>query len=545
MTALTKLRGQILAAMGLLLTTACGPAQSPAPQANAGPRRGGALVVGFTADMTSVNPYLAANTSMNNEVATVQFLRLLDELGDFEDHPPTLEPRLAERWEESADKKTVTFHLRPGVVWSDGEPVTAEDVRFTWQAQTDPTIAWDSSYYKQGIGDVEVVDPLTVRFHMARPSVNQLTFINEGEIIPKHAWSVLPFSEWRKQADWFREHLVVAGPYKLASWKPQQEIVLERNERYFQPDRPYIDRLILRIVPEQSTLLTQVLTGDLDMMMGLSLGDVAKVEQSPKHRVSGFWSRSYAFVAWNLRRPLFSEREVRRALTLAIDRQAIVDTVLRRYGRIAVGPVLTNVWAFDRSLLPLPYDLAEAKRSLAAAGWRDSDGDGILDRAGKKFSFDLSLNTGNQQRADIAVLIQEQLRKVGIEAIPRPINFNVLNERANAGDYDAAIVRWAMPTDMEFTFMFHSKSILESSNIFGYRNPEMDRLLEAAQQEVDLGAFTRELREIQQIVVADQPLTYLYESQDLLAAHRRVQNVQSNVIRRLFHCWEWWLEPAS
>jgi peptide/nickel transport system substrate-binding protein len=509
------------------------------------PRAGGTLVTGFIADLGGVNPYTALNTAVTQEVVTLLFLRLVEEQPDYAEQPPTMLPQLARRWEFATDRKSLTFHLRDDIRWSDGVPVTADDVRFTWQAQVSPEVAWPSANYKDDIADVEVLDPHTVRFRFSHTVANQLLRVNEGEIIPKHAWEKLPFSEWHRQADWFRQHLVVAGPFTLAAWTPQQEIVLGRNERFYQPGRPYLDRLIIRVVADNSSLLTQTLSGDLDIVFGLSVGDVARIRQVESLDLVAYWSRSYAFVAWNLRNPLFSEVEVRQALTLAIDRQAILDTVYGPYGRMATSPILSDVWAHDRSSEPWPYDPEEARRLLAEKGWKDRDGDGFLVRDGRRFAFELATNVGNQQRTDSMVMIQEQLRRIGIEAMPRLVAFNPLMERVNRGAYEAVIMRWAMPTDLDLTFAFHSDSIADGDNVFGYTDPEVDRLLEAARSSPDTETRLALLHAIQRAIHRDQPMTILYESQDLAAANRRIRGANPNALRRLWHAWEWWLAPPG
>ncbi len=539
----------VLAAVALL-SLACGRGPSSSPAAGTAtneastPQRGGTLVTGMSSDMVSVNPYLGFASAVTSEVAHLLFLRLLDEQPDFEEHPPTLKPALAERWETSPDGKTVTFYLRPGARWSDGVPVTAEDVRFTWEAQTSPEVAWDSAYFKDMIEDVEVVDATTVRFHLKAQTSGQLLWINEGEILPKHVWSALPFEKWSSNADWFRQHLVVDGPYTLTSWSPQQEIVLGRNDAYFDAPRPYIDRIVIRVVPDAAALTTQLLAGEVDLYAGLLLKDVARVEADPKLRLVSTWSRSHAFVAWNLRKAPFDDPVVRRALTMAIDRQALVEAVYGRYGKQAVSPVLSSTWPFDRSLKPIPYDPEGAKRLLAERGWADHDGDGVLDREGRKLAFDLETNTGNQIRNDSVVIIQSQLREIGVAAQARLTAFNVLMERANRGDFDAILMRWSIPTDFDLTFAYHSKSI-GASNVFGYRNPEVDRLLDEARLLPTFEQLGQALVAIQRQIATDQPATFLYESQDLIGIARRVKDAKPNLLRRLWHAWEWWLEPAG
>jgi peptide/nickel transport system substrate-binding protein len=533
-------------AVVLLLFAACGGRTAPSAEGGESPdvpRRGGTLVASSIADLGGVNPYTALNTTITQDVLSLLFLRLVEEQPDYTDHPPTMLPLLARSWEFSPDRTALTFHLRDDVQWSDGVPVTAEDVRFTWQAQVHPEVAWDSAYYKDEILDVEVLDAHTVRFHFRRVLADQLLRVNEAEIIPKHAWEKLPFSEWRQQGDWFREHLVVDGPFTLAAWTPQQEIVLARNQRYHDPGKPYLDRLMIRVVADQDSLLTQLLSGDLDMVFALSLADLPRIERAPHLNLVAYWSRSHAFVAWNLRRPLFAQAAVRRALTQAIDRQSIVETLYGPYGRLAVSPILSDVWAYDDSLVPWPYDPAEARRLLASEGWVDHDGDGVLDHDGRRFSFELATNLGNPQRTDTMVMIQEQLRRVGIEVQTRLTAYNPLMEQVNRGDYDAVVMRWAIPTDLDLAFAFHTDSIAQASNIFAYSNPELDRLLEACRSAPDPETLATHLHAVQRAIHRDQPMTFLYESQDIAAVNQRVQGAQPNALRRLWRAQEWWLAP--
>ena len=194
----------------LLLVAGCngngddGTATAPTPAAAADPRRGGTVVIGWSAAPTGVNELITQGTAVTTEVVRQLLPQLLEEQPDFEEHPPTFRPLLASSYEWSPDRRTITFHLREDAVWSDGVPVTADDVRFTWQAHSHPDVAWDSAYMKEHIKDVEVVDPKTARFHFDKVYAKQLQDVNEGGILPKHAWEKLPFSRWRDNADWFR-----------------------------------------------------------------------------------------------------------------------------------------------------------------------------------------------------------------------------------------------------------------------------------------------------------------------------------------------------
>jgi peptide/nickel transport system substrate-binding protein len=538
-----------LVAAGVLLAVGCRQTPERAagadPASASGPRRGGTVVTGWTAEPGGVNSLILPSTQINNEMLFRMFLHLYEEQSDFQEHPATFKPQLAESYDWSPDHKTLTFHLRGDVVWSDGVPVTAEDVRWTWQAQRDPAVAWELADAKDWITDVEVVDPRTVRFHFSRVYAKQFLDANEGPVFPKHAWEKLPFAQWRQNGDWFRQHLVVDGPFTLASWQPQQQIVLQRNERYYEKGFPYLDRVVMRQIPDQSSGLTQLLSGELDFLPQINFGDAPRVKASPRLELIAYWFNLYVAVTWNNERPLFKDPEVRRALTLAIDRKTIVDTLLGSYGKVADSPILTSVWAHDPAVHPWPYDPAEARRILAAKGWQDTDGDGILDKGGKPFAFELLTNTGNQARTDATVMIQDQLKKVGIRATPRQVEFNTLATQTIAGKYDAAMMGYTIDTSLDLRSNFHSASIAEGSNYPRYRNPEMDRLIEVGASQPDLLAERPFLNQIQQIAHRDQPLTFLWESQRLTGVNKRVRNVRPTPTFAFFNLKEWWVEPKG
>jgi peptide/nickel transport system substrate-binding protein len=545
----TSLRALALVAAGCLLAAGCRQAPERTagtdPASASGPRRGGTVVTGWTAEPGGVNNLILPSTQINSEMLFRMFLHLIEEQPDFQEHPATFKPQLAESYEWSPDHKTLTFHLRGDVVWNDGVPVTAEDVRWTWQAQRDPDVAWELADSKRWITDVEVVDPRTVRFHFSRVYAKQLLDANEGLVFPKHAWEKLPFAQWRRNGDWFRQHLVVDGPFTIASWQPQQQIVLQRNERYYEKGLPYLDRVVMRQIPDQSSGLTQLLSGDIDFLPQIAPDDAPRVKASPRLELVSYWFNVYVAVVWNNERPLFQDPEVRRALTLAIDRKTIVDTLLGPYGKVADSPILTSVWAHDPSVHPWPYDPAEARRILAAKGWKDTDGDGILDKGGRPFAFELLTNTGNQLRSDATVMIQDQLRKVGIRATPRQVEFNTLATDAIAGKYDATMMGYTIDTSLDLRSNFHSESIAEGSNYPRYRNPETNRLLELAASQPDILAERPYLNQLQQTIHREQPLTFLWESQRLTAFNKRVKNAHPTAIFSFFNLKEWWVEPKG
>ncbi|HXU30502.1 MAG TPA: ABC transporter substrate-binding protein [Thermoanaerobaculia bacterium] len=517
---------------------------SNAPR-SATPQRGGTVAIAWGTDIAGVNELIVPSTNATNDVLFQLFDHLVEEQPDFTEHAPTMAPQLARTWEWSEDRKTLTFHLDEKAVWSDGVPVTAEDVRFSWQAQSSPEVAYSDANSKRFITDVEAVDPHTARFHFSRAYAKQLLDANEGVILPKHTWSALPFGEWRKGGDWFRDHLVTSGPFRLASWKPQQEIVLTRNERYFQAGRPRLDRAVLRIVPEASSQVAQLLAKEVDFATNMQPTDAPRIQADPRLELRAIPFRNFVYAAWNNQREPFNDPDIRRALTLAIDRQKMVDTLWGPYAKVAVSPILSFVWAHDKSIEALPYDPTEARKILAAKGFRDADGDGVVERNGKPFRLDLTTNAGNQQRIDATVMIQAQLKNVGIAAAPGIVEFNALMAKLDEGNYDCVVLGVGMDTSLDLTTFLHSRSIGvdNGNNLARYSNPAVDRLIEEAAGQRDIEATVPLVRRIEKIWQADQPATLLWESKRLMGMNRRLRDAQPSPIYMLWNLRDWWVEP--
>ena len=539
----------ILSGAALLsLSTGCGSepekaTPSQAPVVPDTPISGGTLVLGYNSDIPGFNEVATTSSQPSTEILLRLFIRLMDEQPDFQEKPPTFEPRLAKSYEWSDDHKILTFHLRTDVFWSDGVPITAEDVRWTWEAQTSPEIAWDSVGMKEKIIRVEAPEPHTVEFHFTHSYPGQLVHANEGGILPKHAWSKLPFSEWRKNSQWFVDNLVVSGPFTLESWKPQEEIVLKRNARYYEKGLPLVDRVVFRIIPDMASQLAQLRSGVLDYVRQVPARSAKGLEEEATAKLVAFWPPQFGTVIWNLRNPLFKEASVRRALALGLDRQTIVDTIWHGQARPAESPIISTVWGHDPNLEPLPYDPTAAAALLAEQGWTDTDGDGVLDKQGQSFAFHILANAGNQERIDAAVMIQDQLRKIGVKAQPLTLEWNSLDEKMTGGRFDAVIMGLGLETTLDVSAYFGSESINSELNFGAYSNREVDELLAKIRSQLKLEDAKPHLYRLQRVLRDEQPQTLLWESKRLVGLSRRVQGANPNPIGTLDGLRYWWLYP--
>ena len=485
------------------------------------------LTVATGSDISGVNELVASATrQLDQDVLSAMFLHLAEEQPDFQEHPPTFAPQLARSWDFSPDRLALTFHLRDDVLWSDGVPVTAEDVRFTWQAQTSEEVAWPSSYLKESIRDVEVVDPQTVRFHFLHAYPTQLLDANEGFVLPKHAWSQLPFAKWAESGDWFRDHLVVDGPFTLERWKPQEELVLRANPRYFEAGKPRLSRIVFRIVPDEAARVQELLGGAAHLVDGVPPDRADEVERTPGRRLASVWARQYNAIVWNTRQPPLDDVAVRRALTMAIDRPGLVEALWHGRARVGDSPILSTVWAHPADLHPWPYDPAAARRLLESRGFRDADGDGTLERGGKPLAIELSTTTPNQVRRDALVLIQDQLKRAGVAVTTAFREPSAQRAKLAAHEFDGALTAWGIDTGLDLRYGFDSRDP-DGTNWGRYRNPEVDRLLDAVDREPDRSTAGPLLARLQHLLHEDQPYTFLWEPPRLIGFDARLQATPS------------------
>ncbi len=506
----------------------------------------GTVVVASSVDMRGVNELTAGSTSLHTALFYYGlFLPLLDEQADFLDGPPSFAPRLAESYEFSGDRTVLTFELRDDVLWSDGEPVTAGDVRWTWQAQTHPELAWSAAESKRHIRDVEVAGPHTVRFHFDRVYATQLLDANLGVVLPEHAWSALPFSQWRARSEWFVENLVVDGPFDLESWEPRQRIVLRRNERYFDPRLPRAARVVFRVTPDRASQLALLRSGQAHVVSRVSPADAAVLAGQDGVEILSYVPRSSKALVWNVRHPLFAESEVRRALTLAIDRQEIVESLHHGHAKVTDLPFMSTLWACNRDLAARPYDPGRAARLLASQGWSDGNGDGVLDRGGERFSFEILTVAGNDLLRDVLVMVQHQLARVGVEVRQRAVEYNTLLAHEQGHDFEATLTSMAVGTDLDLSFRFHSSAIAEGFNFGAYSNPEVDRLLDELKTQVDQAAAKPLYDRLQALLYEDAPLTILYEPLWLVAVRESLEGASPNALSTFFDLEQWRLRGAG
>lgn len=551
-----------VAALLLMLAAALGYARKDAGRATP-PQRGGVLTIGLASEPDSLNVYFA-RTVESLFVANRILPRLAREVLPDGDRPGGFQPEFATSWDDKDGGRVMVFHLRKGR-WSDGTAMTCADLQFTLRVQTDPEIAWRGASSKAHIVKIECPDPRTAVVTFDKVSPTRLMDVNDQHLVPRSLASV-PFPEWRR-VDW-ATRLPAGNAFRLGKVTPGQEFVLERNPGYWgAPELPRLDKLVVRVVPDASSRVNQLLTGDLDFADNLSPADARRVSGDANVRVVRRSGWSYTYLGWmtidrdayaayvkehaaecqrqalkecpddaatvaRLARekphPLFGDPRVRRAMTLAINRQELIDTLFQGEAEIPSSPILAPLPEHDAQLQPWPYDLAAAKKLLQEAGFGDADKDGVLDRKGKPFKFELVVQAGNSLRRNAAVLIQSDLAKLGVAMQIVPVENTSYFATVAARKCDAWIASWLVSLRVEMNQVLHADACGSGDLDFGaFNDPQVDALATQARDTVDDGARAKLWRRWEASIHELQPYTFLFRPRRLVGVRNRVQGVES------------------
>ena len=509
----------------LALLAGCGgEGPSTGPDQDREPVSGGTVVIGVISDMDSWNEYLAKQTSSLKVLRRI-YMPLARETWGDSGRGPTLEPRIAESWSTSSDGLSVTFNLRE-MTWSDGTPLTAEDVRFTWTTQIAPEVAWSNADTKSAIRDVRVEDDRTVTFVLHRTYPEAMADIITGGILPRHIFEQVPFAEWPTY-DWSMAQ-VGSGPYLLHRHRPGEEVSLKRNPRFYRPGLPYLDRLVYRIVPDLGNLILQLQAGTVDLVDGIAPWHAEALLSVRSLDIREMPTLGYEYIGWNTTRPPLDDPEVRKALTMAMNREGIVEELLYGHGRVSAGPIPAS-YRVAVNGTPWPYDPDESKKILAARGFKPKDG--ILQRDGRPFEIEMMTNAGNELRSMVMVRVQEQLGRIGVKVrLLPPMQMSAFVERNMSGDFDAYVAGWMFDGKVELRTLFASGAVPPGGfNVVRYNSPDCDDAIQALESSPTIPLMTVALQRIHDRIHADQPYTFLFESTRLVASSSRLHDLALDV----------------
>jgi len=539
------------------------------------PAPGDWIIVRYEAEPDTLNPLLLTTIMSSYVLHGANNSQVYEYLLGYDTRDWTIsKPLLAESLPQvSEDHSVYVFTIRDGVKWHDGKPLTTEDVLFSFKAVMCPLV--DSALFRSyltDLADVEQLEGRKIRFTVGKPNWQQVsTLANTLPIIPKHVFDpkglldVYTFKEIiggqrktdpkiKEFAEAFNRHPnnripVGSGPYKFERWDTGREIVLVRNEEYWGP-KPYLDKIVIRIIPDYTTALTALKAGEIDLNPRLlpiqhaqQTGDAAFDQRFLKtvYAIPG-----YNYIGWNMKRVFFKDKRVRQALTMLVNRQQIINTVRFGLGKVGVSPFVPDSPDFNPNIRPLPYDPKHAQELLDEAGWKDSNHDGIRDKDGTAFRFEFLLPSGNTAGAQLAAIVKEDFRKAGIDVTLRTLETNLFYQNLREHKFDAAAAGWSADLIQDPYQAWHSSSAANGgSNYVSFANVEADHIMEQARLEFDSEKRKQLYWRLQEIIHEEQPYTFLWYPEEVAAYHKRFQSVKWLPLRPGYDLSQWFVPRES
>jgi len=427
-------------------------------------------------------------------------------------------PDLAQSWTANASLTEYTFKLRSGVKWHDGQPLTADDVKFTLDALLNPKVNAGLAGVVAAIKETQVVDPLTVRFVTQYPYASLPVMLGYNiAIVPKH----LLQSQDLNQPVAFIQHPVGTGPFRFKSFTQDTAMEVEANPDYWD-GAPMLDGIVFKVIPDGNARLAQLKSGDIDFTV-IDPPQLAALQGVSGIRVRRAPQVNYYFFAINHDLPKFADLRVRQALTYAIDKQAIVKNILKGDGRPATGPINPLLGAYyNPDVDTYPYNMDKAASLLAEAGWKKGP-DGILVNAqGQKFTLSMNGPKGYPVMEQVLTYAQQQYKTLGFDATLEIVDWPVHLTTYVKRQYELLMEWWITPPDPDEYDHYYSTS---SDNYWGYKNTALDSLLIKARSEPDPQKRVALYRQIQDLIAKDIPLVYLYYPPELQAMSTRTQGL--------------------
>jgi peptide/nickel transport system substrate-binding protein len=484
------------------------------------PSQSGGTFIDATIGEPSGLIYMVAGESAAASVSGNIFNKLLKY-----DKNLDLEGELAENWQISADQKTITFKLKPNLKWADGKPLTSADVLWTWHAVIDEKTGSPYASDYQLVKKAETPDALTFSVTYEQAYAPALDSWSGLQILPKH---LLEGQDLHTTA--FARKPIGSSYYKLDSWTHGENLRLSRNANAVL-GQAKIDHLITRIIPDSSAQFLELMADNIDSM-GLDPIKYARIiparpELQQKLNLYKELGSGYTYMGFNLKHKPFDDIRVRKAINYAIDKQEIIDGVYLGLGIDIASPYKPGTRWSNPDLKPYPYDPAKAKALLKEAGFTPNK-DGILERDGKPFSFEIITNQ-NKEREKSAVLIQRRLKDVGIQVNIRAIEWaSFISRFIKTGDFDVVVLGWGLGLDPDQYNIWHSSQQAPGQfNFIGYNNPEIDKLLEQGRLELNPDKRMKIYHEFARVLLADSPIVYLSAGYGLSAIHKRVKGIDS------------------
>ena len=460
--------------------------------------------------------------------------------------------QLADRWEWAPDSLSIVFHLDPRARWHDGVPVRASDVRYSFALMKDPALGSPGLPLITNIDSVAVRDSLTAVAYFKRHTPEQFyDFVYQVSIVPEHVLSNTPPAQM-KTAEVSRRG-IGSGRFRLARWEPGKRLELVADTANYR-GRAKLDRIVYVPTPDFNTAITRFFAGDADFFEQLRPEHLAKIAGDTARRAITYPNLGYAYLALNnvdgkqpsQPHPIFGDRAVRRALTMALDRRAMLKNVFGAYGAPSYGPFPHALPVADTTLPQLPYDTARARALLDSAGWLVGP-DGVRVKNGRRLEFGITTPVSSAARKQYSVLLQEAFKRVGAAAhIDESDNAGVMAKNADRS-FDTMIELYATdPSPSGFKQSWSTSGLgKDGSNFASYSNPIVDALLDSATLTFDPARTRAYARRAFEQIIEDAPGIWLYEPPTVAGAHKRIHTTAMRADGYWSGMADWWIPAAE
>jgi len=443
------------------------------------------------------------------------------------------------------EKPVFTFHLRKDIKWHDGVPFTGKDVIFSFNTIMNPKIeAAPTRNYLQDCESCKLVneDPYIVQFVWRKPYFLAFSFSGSLDIMPEHYFKFTnpdEFNSGPKNAT-----MVGNGPYKLERWDRKERISFVRNEDYY-GHKPHLKKMVYGFVQDRTVGFKMLQAGDIDIE-ALTKAQMKDNKDNPefnkKFNINVSVANVYRYIGWNCRIPKFSTEKTRRALSMMVDRKRIVEDIYRGYALPLYGPAHPDSANYSPEIEKISpaFDIEAAKKLLAEDGWKDTDGDNVIERNGEPFRFAILYPSGSPEVESIANLVKNTFAQAGIIVTPSPIEWSVFIEKVERIKFDAMMLGWRLGVEDDPYQLWHSSQTIEkASNHCGFVNKEADRLIENGRRELDDAKRIAMFRKVNELIVQGQPYTFLLVDKRTIASDKRIQNVQYKLVGAMRD--RWWV----
>lgn len=510
------------------------------------PTKDGTFLWSLNGEPTSLHP-ISSTDLYSREIQAY----VLDSLAYRDNSTYEWKPALAERWEIAPDKMSFTFYLRKGAVFHDGKPVTAEDVKFSYDAVfIDDYQAAHLRPYFENISKVEVIDPLTIKFTAKNSYFNNFSVVAGWSVIPKHVYGDVQKSKKMTRT------LVGSGPYKLEKYEQGRRLVLKRFDNFYgleladNKERFNFDRIIARFQKDSTVRLEMLKKGDIDFTEMSPEDFMLKAKGAEwgkkvlKKKVENLSPKSTGFIGWNLKNPKFKDKEVRQALAHLMNREEMNKKFRFGLSEYAAGPVYVQSDYADPSVKPFLFDVKKAVALLKKAGFEDRDKNGVLEKKMGKETIEMRFSVlfANKDSEKYLTIYKEDLKKAGIEMEIKLVEWNSFLRLTEEGNFDAILMSWGGGSvDWDPKQIWHSSSAVKGgSNFIGYKNAQVDKWIDEARLLSDKEARKKILKNVYKTIADEAPYAFLFNDKYQFYGHTSRMKMKQDTFKYAVGTDFWW-----